>query len=285
MVTNRPVALRGANLVAGYAVGSALLQVVFTVVFRLLDVRPSNSIDALVEALWLGLCIAFAVGVYLIGTGIDRRGLAWTLVGLISTSELVSPSLMQLQRLSPHGSGWGSLASVLSALLDLGELVVFLVLFARLCGPTRRWAFGVALGAGVLGVLRTGLGFASRFVLRDVLGSSDLTLLLWGRTGLLFIQMGLTLALALGARAALADTAVVTRTDEVTPPEPRGAPNAGADLALGVLLLTAGVIISLASHATASSSSRGGRYVVATGLIAGSFIRFVRGMIRRRKAS
>jgi len=281
-ITDQPAAQRGANLLLGYAIGAAVLWLVNVLVSRVLPVSAFESLDAAMQLGWLGLAVVFAVGVVFIGTASDRPGLAWALVGLITVGALFDLAFTLLRLFLKDDLTFWSLLSYPSMVVGLAERVVFLVFAVRLCGPSRPWALLVALVAGGVGVLRLAAGVALSLRLFDYGAVGDWYPLFLGVMGL--VSMGGTLALIIGARSAIVQTATglapavgVARVSH-EPVSP------AADLGIGAVLLVVGLAISVGSYALASSSG-GGRYLVATGFIGVGVGRLIRGMMRAAKQS
>lgn len=285
-ITNQPTALRGATLVVAWATGAAFLWVLNSVLFRLPGDAKPETLEGVMTLLWLGLSVLLAVGVILIGTASDRPGLAWSLVALIVVGELFSLAFALSRVFAPGEFRWWTALSVPSSLVGLAERVVFLWLFVLLCGPRRPWALIVALIGGSLVVLRS-LFF---LVLPLVGGAGFLAspAYPWVSAALGLVTMGTTLALTLGARATIADgSLLVDAAAPVGGGEPRAAPepvSAGADLAIGGVLLAIGIGVTVMSYAAASSSG-GGRYLIATGFIGVGVARLIRGVVRGSKSA
>lgn len=283
IITNQPVALRGANLAAGYAIASVVLLVLNTLVYRVFSLGRVESLQAGFELLWLAAAVVLAVGVIFIGTAIDRPGLAWALVGLIAMSSLLSLGFTLARTFAPDSYRLWSLFSVPSNLFALAERIVFVVLFVQLCGPKHPWALMAGLVAGGLGVLRTIISFALPFMMSMVGGGSGLTT--WypwvlGVMGLL--TTAATLVLVLAARAQIANSSSETAAPRA---EPTVAPvSPAADFGIGAVMLVVGIGVSVASYAVASSGSGGGRYLIATGFIGVGIGRLIRGLIRLSRA-
>lgn len=281
-ITNQPVALRGANLAAGYAIASVVLLVLNTLAFRVFSVGRGEAISAGFELAWLAAAVVLAVGVIFIGTAIDRPGLAWALVGLIAMTSLLSLGFTLARTFAPDSYRLWSLFSVPSNLFGLAERVVFVVLFVQLCGPKHPWALMVGLVAGGLGVLRTIISFALPFVISNFGGEGMMTWYPWVLGVMGLFTTAATLVLVLGARAHIA-----TSSSEAAAPRPvtEEAPaSPAADFGIGAVMLVVGIGVSVASYAVASSGSGGGRYLIATGFIGVGLGRLIRGLIRLSKA-
>lgn len=281
-ITNQPVALRGANLAAGYAIASAVLLVLNLLVYRVLSLGRIEAVQAGFELLWLASAVVLAVGVIFIGTAIDRPGLAWALVGLIAVSSLLSLGFTLVRTFAPDSYRFWSLISVPSNLVGLAERIVFVVLFVQLCGPKHPWALMVGLVAGGLGVMRTLVSMALPMIISQLGGEGFRTWYPWvlGVMGLL--TTGATLVLVLAARAQIASSTSEAATPRAEAPETPASP--AADFGIGAVLLVVGIGVSVASYAVASSGSGGGRYLIATGFIGVGIGRLIRGLIRLSKA-
>lgn len=281
-ITNQPVALRGANLAAGYAIASVVLLVLNTLVYRVFSLGRVEALQAGFELLWLAAAVVLAVGVIFIGTAIDRPGLAWALVGLIAMSSLLSLGFTLARTFAPDSYRLWSVFSVPSSLLGLAERIVFVVLFVQLCGPKHPWALMVGLVAGGIGVLRTLFSLLLPLMMSQVGGESMMRWYPWvlGVMGLLSTAAMLVLVLA--ARGQIANSsseAAAPRADPAVAPV-----SPAADFGIGAVMLVVGIGVSVASYAVASLGSGGGRYLIATGFIGVGIGRLIRGLIRLSKA-
>lgn len=280
IITNQPVALRGANLAAGYAIASVVLVVLNTLAFRVFSVGRGEAISAGLELAWLAAAVVLAVGVIFIGTAIDRPGLAWALVGLIAMTSLLSLAFTLARRFAPDLLQFWSLFSVPSNLFGLAERIVFVVLFVQLCGPKHPWALMVGLVAGGLGVLRMIVSFALPLVMSRVDGLMAWYPWVLGVMGLL--TTAATLLLVLVARAQIASSVSEAAAPRPVTEEAPASP--AADFGIGAVMLVVGIGVSVASYTVASSGSGGGRYLIATGFIGVGIGRLIRGLIRLSKA-
>lgn len=282
-ITNQPVALRGVNLAAGYAVASAVLLVLNMVVYRVLSMGRVESVQAGFELLWLGAAVVLAVAVIFIGTAIDRPGLAWALVGLIAVSSLLSLGFTLARTFAADKYWLWSLFSVPSSLFGLAERIVFVVFFVQLCGPKHPWALMVGLVSGGIGVLRTVFSLALPLIISRIGGEGLMTWYPWVLGVMSLLGTGTMVALVFAARAQIMNSsseAAAPRpvTGEAPPPSP------AADFGIGAVMLVVGIGVSVASYAVASSGSGGGRYLIATGFIGVGIGRLIRGLIRLSKA-
>jgi len=268
--------------VAGYAIASAVLLVLTTLVFRVFQSSRVEAVDAGIQLVWLGMAVVLAVGVIFIGTSIDRPGLAWALVGLISLSTLLSLGFTLARMAAPDSYRLWSFLSVPSNLVALAEHVVFFVFFVQLCGPKHPWALMVGLIGGGLSVMRSFIAMSLPIVLSMVGGTDFLTWYPWVLTGLSLVSTVATLALVLAARTEIANS-----TSEAGVPRPvveERPASPVADFGIGAVMLVVGIGVSIASYAVASSGSGGGRYLIATGFIGVGVGRLIRGLIRLSKA-
>jgi hypothetical protein len=149
--------------------------------------------------------------------------------------------------------------------------------------PAKSWATPVAFVIGGVALTRLGLTFATSFIYAQA-GRSAFEVVTWLQALFAMALVVLSLVLTLAARStvAAASSAAVPHVGEATPSHLAAAAeptNAGADLAIGGILLAVGIAVTVASFAIASSSG-GGRYVIATGLIAVGLGRLIRGFIR-----
>lgn len=280
-IIDQPSALRGANLVLGYAVASAALWVLSSVAFRLVSSQRSEAIDGGVQLLWLGLSVLLAVGVVFIGTASEKPGLAWALVALVALSALFTLAFGLARIFAPGEYRYLSLLTWPSSLVGVAERIVFLVFFVSLCGPARPWALIVSLAGGGIGVLRSLFFLAMPLIGSEFFISPAYP---WVMAALGLVSVGTTLALVIGARASIAEGSGEA-AGGVKPerPETAEAPaSPGADFAIGSILLVVGIGVTVISYAAASGGG-GGRYVVATGLIGVGLGRLIRGMIRLSK--
>lgn len=281
-ITNQPVALRGANLAAGYAIASVVLLVLNTLVYRVFSLGRVEAVQAGFELLWLTAAVVLAVGVIFIGTAIDRPGLAWALVGLIAMSSLLSLGFTLARTFAPDSYRLWSVFSVPSSLFGLAERIVFVVLFVQLCGPKHPWALMVGLVAGGIGVLRTLFSLVLPMMMSQIGGESMMRWYPWVLGVMGLFSTAAMLVLVLAARAQIANSSS-------QPAAPRGEPtqapvSPAADFGIGAVMLVVGIGVSVASYAVASSGSGGGRYLIATGFIGVGIGRLIRGLIRLSKA-
>lgn len=282
-ITNQPVALRGVNLAAGYAIASAVLLVSNMLVYRVLSMGRVEAIQAGFELLWLGAAVVLAVGVIFIGTAIDRPGLAWALVGLIAVSSLLSLGFTLARTFAADKHWLWSLFSVPSNLFGLAERIVFAVFFVQLCGPKHPWALLVGLVLGGIGVLRTVFSMGLPFIISRVGGEGLMTWYPWVLGGMSLVGISAMVALVLAARAQ-----IMSSSSEAAAPRPAAEeappPSPAADFGIGAVMLLVGLGVSVASYAVASSGSGGGRYLIATGFIGVGLGRLIRGLIRLSKS-
>lgn len=267
---------------AGYAVASAALLVLTTLVFRVFQSSRVEAVDAGIQLLWLGLAVVLAVGVIFIGTAIDRPGLAWALVGLTAVSTLLSLGFTLARMAAPDSYRLWSFLSVPSNLVALAEHVVFFVFFVQLCGPKHPWALMVGLIGGGITVLRSFIAMSLPVIMSMVGGTDFLTWYPWVLTGLSLVSTVATLALVLAARAQIANSTSETAAPRAEPTEAPVSP--AADFGIGAVMLVVGIGVSVASYTVASSGSGGGRYLIATGFIGVGIGRLIRGLIRLSKA-
>ena len=278
-ITNQPAALRGANLLLGYAIGSAFAWVVSVVMSRVFSSSNFEASQAAQQLLWLGLSVVLAVGVILIATAVDRPALAWTLVALVAVGAMFDLGFTLLQLFAKDSFHLWSLISWPSMLLGLAERVVFLIFLVQLAGPTKPWAIIVALIAGAGSALRTLTSVL--FTLRVIEFGQVMSWYPYFTGVMGLVGLSSVLALVIGARSTIAQSVssagspVVAAAAEV-PASP------AADFGIGAVLLALGVGVSVASYAAASSGS-GGRYVVATGFIGVGLGRLIRGLMRLSK--
>ncbi|MDP3501395.1 MAG: hypothetical protein Q8S33_13700 [Myxococcales bacterium] len=278
-ITNQPAALRGANLLLGYAIGSAFGWVVSVVLSRVFASSNFEALQAAEQLLWLGLSVVLAVGVILIATAVDRPALAWTLVAVVAIGSMFDLSFTLLRLFAKDSFHLWSLLSWPSMLLGLAERVVFLVFLVTLCGPAKPWALFVALVAGAGSALRTLTSVL--FTLQVIEFGQVMSWYPYFTATLGLVGLGSVLALVIGARSTIAQsTSSVGSPVAATAVEPPASP--AADFGIGGVLLALGVGVSVASYAAASSGA-GGRYVVATGFIGVGLGRLIRGLIRLSK--
>jgi hypothetical protein len=287
-ITNQAAALRGATLIVVHGVAAAALWLLNTVAFRFLGGRGGEGVEGLMSLLWLGLAVLLAVGVIFVGTACDRPGFAWALVALIVVGELFSLAFTLSRVFAPGEFRFLSVLSVPSSLVGIAERVVFLVFLVSLCGPSRQWALIVALVGGGIGVLRGVFFMAMPFIGATGFLMSPAYPWVLGVLGL--VTLGTSLALSLGARAAIADGSVLADGPGASAAQPAPVPEAppaspGADFAIGAILLAVGIGVTVMSYAAASSGGGGGRYVIATGFIGVGLGRLIRGLIRASRAS
>ncbi len=278
--TNQPTALRGANVLFGYAIGSAVAWVLWVVLSRLFSSGHSEAIEAGQQLLWLGLAVVLAVAVILIATAVDRPALAWALVALIVVDALFDLSFTLLRVFAKDSVHLWSLFSWPSMLLGLAERVVFLVFLVQLCGPTKPWALIVALVAGAGSALRTMTSVLFTLRVMEFGAVRNWYPYFTGVLGV--VGLGALLTLVIGARSTIAQS--VSSPGRPVAPEPAEPPASPAgDFGIGAVLLALGVGVSVASFAAASSGSGGGQYVVATGFIGVGLGRLIRGLMRLSK--
>lgn len=279
-VTNRETAQKGANVLLGWVLAQGFFSFVQLVAYRVLS-EHHERVSALFTLVWLGVAVAMAVGLIVIATAVDRPGLIWATVGFAVFSEVLSLGLTVGMRLIENGSRfWIMPISTANMLMSLVERGLLLFVLLKLCGPKRTWALMVALvAAGVL-VLRLSVGLALSLGLAAYTSIMDWYPYLTGFFSL--VGVGCTLALVLGVRAALAEAPAGegAATPAVAPVEAPVSPV--ADFGIGAALLIGGIVVTVVSYSLASSSS-GGRYVVATGLIGVGLGRVIRGFIRLGK--
>lgn len=274
-ITNQPAALRGANVLLGYAIGSAFAWMVSVVLSRVFPASNFEASQAAQQLLWLGLSVVLAVGVILIATAVDRPALEWTLVALVAFGAVFDVAFWLLRLFARDSFHLWSLISWPSMLLGLAERVVLLIFLVRLCGAAKPWALMVALVGGASAALRT---------IFPLLMAQFVGLLTWypyfaGVLGL--VGLGSVLALAIGARSTITQS-VSSIGSPVGAAAVEAPASPVADFGIGAVLLALGVGVSVASYAAASSGS-GGRYVVATGFIGVGLGRLIRGLIRLSK--
>ncbi|MDP3235079.1 MAG: hypothetical protein Q8N26_20010 [Myxococcales bacterium] len=278
-ITNQPAALRGANLLLGYAIGSAFGWVVSVVLSRVFASSNFEALQAAEQLLWLGLSVVLAVGVILIATAVDRPALAWTLVAVVAIGSMFDLSFTLLRLFAKDSFHLWSLLSWPSMLLGLAERVVLLIFLVRLCGAAKPWALMVALVGGASAALRTMTSALFPFLMAQFGGMLSWYPSFGGVLGL--IGLGSVLALVIGARTTIAQSVSGAGSPVVAAAvEPPASP--AADFGIGGVLLALGVGVSVASYAAASSGA-GGRYVVATGFIGVGLGRLIRGLIRLSK--
>ena len=279
-ITNQPTALRGGNLLLGYAIASAVAWVLSIVLSRVFSSSNFEAVQAAEQLLWLGLSVVMAVGVIMIATAVDRPGLAWALVALIAIGAVFDVGFTLLRLFAKDSFHLWSLFSWPSMLLGLAERIVFLLFLVKLCGPTKPWALMVAIVAGAGSALRT---MTSVLFTLGVIEFGAVRSWYPSFTGLLgVVGLGAVLALVIGARSTIAQSVSSPGMPVApVPVEPPASP--AADFGIGAVLLALGIGVSVASYAAASSSSGGGRYVVATGFIGVGLGRLIRGLMRLSK--
>lgn len=278
-ITNQPAALRGANLLLGYAIGSAFAWVVSVVLSRVFSSSNFEASQAAQQLLWLGLSVVMAVGVILIATAVDRPALAWSLVALVAIGAMFDLGFTLLRLFAKDSFHLWSLFSWPSMLLGLAERVVFLIFLVTLCGPAKPWALIVALVAGAGSALRTLTSVL--FTLRVIEFGQVMSWYPYFTGVLGLVGLGSVLALVIGARSAIAQS-VSSPGSPASAAAVEAPASPVADFGIGAALLALGVGVSVASYAAASSGS-GGRYVVATGFIGVGLGRLIRGLIRLSK--
>ncbi len=278
-ITNQPVALRGANLLLGYAIGSAFAWVVSVVMSRVFSSSNFEASQAAQQLLWLGLSVVLAVGLILIATAVDRPALVWTLVSLVAIGAMFDLGFTLLQLFARDSFHLWSLISWPSMLLGLAERVVFLIFLVTLCGPAKPWALLVAIVAGAGSALR--MLTSALFTLRVIEFGQVMSWYPYFTGVLGLVGLGSVLALVIGARSTIAQSVSSPGSPVVAAAvEPPASP--AADFGIGAVLLALGLGVSVASYAAASSGS-GGRYVVATGFIGVGLGRLIRGLMRLSK--
>ena len=279
-ITNQPAALRGANVLLGYAIGSAFAWVVSVVMSRVFSSSNFEASQAAQQLLWLGLSVVTAVGVIFIATAVDRPALAWTLVAPVGVGAIFDLGFTLLQLFAKDSFRLWSLFSWPSMLLGLAERIVFLVFLVKLCGPAKPWALMVAIVAGAGSALR--MLTSALFTLRVIEFGQVMSWYPYFTGVMGLVGLGSVLALVIGARSTIAQS-VSSAGSPVVPSDAVEAPASPvADFGIGAVLLALGIGVSVASYAAASSGG-GGRYVVATGFIGVGLGRLIRGLMRLSK--
>ena len=278
-ITNQPAALRGANVLLGYAIGSAFAWVVSVVMSRVFSSSNFEASQAAQQLLWLGLSVVTAVGVIFIATAVDRPALAWTLVALVGVGAIFDLGFTLLQLFAKDSFRLWSLFSWPSMLLGLAERIVFLVFLVKLCGPAKPWALMVAIVAGAGSALR--MLTSALFTLRVIEFGQVMSWYPYFTGVMGLVGLGSVLALVIGARSTIAQS-VSSPGSPVAAAAVEVPASPVADFGIGAVLLALGIGVSVASYAAASSGG-GGRYVVATGFIGVGLGRLIRGLMRLSK--
>jgi hypothetical protein len=196
-------ASRGASLVLGFAIGTAVLFVVAQVVSLVVSAEDRPRAEALMTLGWVAVSVVLAAGVLLLASGRESPGLAWFLVALIGVGALLLMGRAGLSALAPSWDVLLRLLAIASWVVTLAERVALFFFLVRCCPPGRSWVPVVALVAGLAVAVRTGL---SLVLMTGLLGYQLLRSPLYGLTisGLNVVLVIATIVLALAVRASVA---------------------------------------------------------------------------------
>ncbi|MCU0696000.1 MAG: hypothetical protein MUC96_05680 [Myxococcaceae bacterium] len=281
LVTNAVSATRGARVVLASALVSVVLWLVTMVVYRLLPVGTSESVYAAVELTWLVVSVLLLVGVLMLAGSVDRPGPLWALGVAVGVSSALSLGQTLLRIFVQPSATWWSLLGVPSMLVDLTERGLFLWCVVVLAGATRRsWTVPLAVVSLVVALVRFTLSGA--MMAAPVLGLDVVQVVTsgwypWFQSGSGMVGVGVHVALCVGLLAGVSASGAPAPSSAAAPPPPT---SSASDLVIGGVLLLVGLGVTVGSYVAASSSSSGGRYVVATGLIGVGLVRLIRGVVR-----
>jgi hypothetical protein len=238
-----------------------------------------ETMELVFMGFWLVMAIVLCFALAQIALGTEPGALAWVALAL----EIVTTALSEFAQ---HGvKQFGLSYSVMSIinvplmLASLAERVLLLWLLVTLLGKKQTWGVMVAVGVMGISLMRTALPWAISFGAASV----EVFTSPFYRYGLMAASMltsSATLAMLWFAR----QTVLEGGNAEISPREAGLAPapvketnSAGADFAIGGVVLLIGIGVTAVSM---SSASGGGRYVVATGAIGVGIVRIIRGFIK-----
>jgi hypothetical protein len=288
-VTQPAAARRSTARFLAYALACIGMWLLHFVVFRVVKVDATERAFAAFELAWLLLTGVLVAGVFLLAGAVDRPARLWALAGVAITTTALSAMQTVLGLAGVELATNQMVLTVfglVEAPLGVVERALLSWVLLDLAGATRRaWTVPVAVTGVLLALVR--LVISLTFILGPALGVDVLAVVRSEayplvQAGLTIIGLALHLALTLGARAGVADTAseAPRAPASVSPP----ASDASTDFVIGGLLLVVGLAVTIGSFMVASSASGGGRYVVATGAIAVGVGRLIRGAVRASRS-
>jgi hypothetical protein len=277
VVLNHPSAVRGAQWLVGSALLSALMWVLQVVGMRFLPTGVPESAFAAFELGWVVMSAVLIVAALLLAGAVDRPGALWALAAAVGLSTALSLGMAVMRAVEWGSSPLLSLLGVPSLLLNLVERGLFLWCAVSLAGSAQRaWTVPVAFVDAAMALFRFGL--SAVLTLGPLLNLSG-----WYPTvsaGIGLVGLAAHVVLSIGVLVGVKATTPAGST-----PVPGVAVSPVSDFVVGGVLLLIGLVVSVGSYAMASSSTSGGRYVVATGAIAVGVGRLIRGAIRATRSA
>ncbi len=238
-----------------------------------------ENVDLIFMGFWLVMAIVLCFALAQIALGTEPGALAWVALAL----EIVTSALSEFVQhgVKQFGLSYSVMAfiNVPLMLASLAERALLLWLIVALLGKKHTWGIMVAVGLFGVSMMRAALPWAISFGAANVeLFSSP-----YYRYGLMAVSMvtsSVTLMMLWFARQSVLEggnAEVSPREAGLAPPPVQESASAGADFAIGAVVLLIGIGVTAVSM---SSASGGGRYVVATGAIGVGIARIIRGFIK-----
>jgi hypothetical protein len=238
-----------------------------------------ETADLICMGFWLVIAIVLCFALAQIALGTDPGALAWIALAL----EIVTTALSEFAQhgVKQLGLSYSVMAfiNVPLMLASLAERALLLWLIVALLGKKHTWGIMVAVGVMGISLMRTALPWAISFGAANVeIFSSP-----FYRFGLMAASMltgGATLVMLWFARLTVLEggnAEISAREAGLAPSPVQQKTSAGADFAIGAVVLLIGIGVTAVSM---SSASGGGRYVVATGAIGVGIARIIRGFIK-----
>jgi hypothetical protein len=223
----------------------------------------------MLQVLELGIDVLVLISAVQMKRALDAPVLPVAFIG-VAAVEVLLGAVFAIAELVPQLPTPGRLLTFAAAVVGIALMALALLFIAKIGRKT----VGAAVASGFVVVRGIGiLLFTTRLFQGPVWIQSARSALA------LLTSIGIGL-LALQARGVVAQA--VTVNGPALPEAPVGA---GRLILTGGVLLALGIGVTVASYSVASSSSGGGRYVVATGAIASGLVQLVRGLGRLGKSA
>lgn len=268
---------------AGVNFGAYLLQSLLSRLTPSLFGTPS---EIALQVIWLGIAGLYGFALVQLASAVDEPTLPWAAVALVGLNAAIDIGYAVLSLTGNYGmlGPLGTPLSGITMLLGLVERGLILWILVSFATPRFSWTMPIAATMLLVSTARYAFSFAVSLQLVDgmKLFESGVYALVTTVVGLFTSSM--MLVIAWFARVAVLD--FTNGIAPTIPPQEHGlyaAPvveqpaSAGADFAIGAVILGIGVAVTFISVSTASN---GGRYIVATGAIAVGLARIIRGFIR-----
>ena len=259
--------------------GTVVAGLFSTLLYAPLMKGESETVELVFMGFWLLMAIVLCFALSQIALGTEPGALAWVALAL----EIITTALSEFVQ---HGVKQFGLSYAVMSFVNLPlmlasfvERALLLWLLVSLLGKKHTWGIMVAVGVMGISLMRTALPWAISLGATSVeLFSSPLYR--YGLMAASVVSSSATLVLLWFARQTVLEggnTEISPREAGLAPPPVHENNSAGADFAIGAVVLLIRIGVTVVSM---SSASGGGRYVVATGAIGVGIARIVRGFIK-----